>query len=184
MSTTSKTSKTSKTSAASKVNMVNNCNPDTGVSLCIPRVFNNIGWFRIKKVMISCDWGFIDRVDVIPCGAHKRAFIHFAPGKWNMRSSEARDVLEALKVGGEVQIVYEEGKPWFWKIRASGSKKPEEAPKARPRPAVKISTQIESSGFKSYDATAQQDEELREVVASIESKVPSYDDIITLPSEE
>lgn len=177
-------STTSKTSTASKVNMVSNCNPDTGVSLCIPRVFNNIGWHRIKKVMISCDWGFIERVDVIPCGAHKRAFIHFAPGKWNMRSSEARDVLEALKVGGEVQIVYEEGKPWFWKIRASGSKKPEEAPKARPRPAVKISTQIEPSGFKSYDVTAQQDEELREVVASIESKVPSYDDILTLSSEE
>jgi len=177
-------STTSKTSTASKVNLVSNCNPDTGVSLCIPRVFNNIGWHRIKKVMISCDWGFIERVDVIPCGAHKRAFIHFAPGKWNMRSSEARDVLEALKVGGEVQIVYEEGKPWFWKIRASGSKKPEEAPKARPRPAVKISTQIEPSGFKSYDVTAQQDEELREVVASIESKVPSYDDILTLSSEE
>ena len=123
MSTNSSTSKTSTSPNTSATNMVNNCNPETGVSICIPRVFNNIGWRRIKQVMISCNWGYVERVDVISCGKYKRAFVHFTPGKWNKRSPEATRVLESLKNGDEVHVIYENDKPWYWKIRASGSKK-------------------------------------------------------------
>lgn len=111
-----------------------NSDPNKGVSICIPRVFNNIGWRRIKQTFIDLRWGFIDRVDVIPCGKFKRAFIHFAPGKWNVRDSEAATALTSLQNGDEVKVLYDE--PWFWKISISDSEKPKESPKPARRPKV------------------------------------------------
>ncbi len=112
-----------------------NSDPKNGISICIPFVFANIGWRRIKEVFIALRWGFIERVDVIPCpGGNKRAYVHFAPGKWNMRSRHAREALSALQNGDEVKVLYDE--PWFWKISISGSVKPDEAPK--PRVAAKV----------------------------------------------
>ena len=68
-----------------------------GVSLCIPRVFANISWYRIKQVFIALNWGYVDRVDVIPSGGTKRAFVHFAPGRF----TETK-VLEALCEHGKL----------------------------------------------------------------------------------
>jgi hypothetical protein len=102
-----------------------------GVSLCIPRVFNNIGWRRIKRAFIALNWGFVERVDVIPSGGTKRAFVHFAPGKFT-----ADTVLTALCEGKQVKVVYDE--PWYWNIALSRSKKPDEAPKPAQRPQVQI----------------------------------------------
>jgi len=111
-----------------------NSDPNQGISICIPRVFNNIGWRRIKQVFIDLRWGFIERVDVIPCGKFKKAYVHFGAGKWNMRDRRARTALTSLQNGDEVQIMYDE--PWFWKISISSSVKPAEAPKPAPRPKV------------------------------------------------
>ena len=120
-----------------------NGDPATGVSLCIPRVFNNINWRRIKQVFIDLRWGHVERVDLVPKGTFKRAFVHFAPGKWNMRDQEAMKVLEALKAGTEVKIVYDE--PWYWKIGLSRAKKPAEAPKPKPRPVVQVGATMDAS---------------------------------------
>ena len=114
-----------------------NCDPAKGVSLCIPRVFNNIGWRRIKQTFIDRRWGFVERVDVIPMGSYKRAFVHFAPGRWNEGDRDAAAALDALRAGDEVKIVYDE--PWYWKIGISRAEKPDEAPKPKPRPTVQIS---------------------------------------------
>lgn len=105
-----------------------------GVSLCIPRVFANISWYRIKQVFIALNWGFVERVDVIPSGGTKRAFVHFAPGKFT-----ATKVLEALCEGKQVKIVYDE--PWYWQISLSRSAKPAEAPERKQRPKVEITAQ-------------------------------------------
>ena len=102
-----------------------------GVSLCIPRVFANISWYRIKQVFIALNWGFVERVDVIPSGGTKRAFVHFAPGRFT-----ATKVLEALCAGKQVKIVYDE--PWYWQVSLSRSPKPEEAPERKQRPKVEI----------------------------------------------
>ena len=107
--------------------------PSKGVSLCIPRVFANISWFRIKEVFIALNWGYVDRVDVIPSGGTKRAFVHFAPGRFT-----ATKVLDALCCGKQVKIVYDD--PWFWKISLSRSEKPEQAPERPKRPKVEIDT--------------------------------------------
>ena len=117
-----------------------------GVSLCIPRVFNNIGWRRIKRVFIALNWGYVDRVDVIPSGGTKRAFVHFTPGKFN-----ATNVLEALCVGQNVKIVYDD--PWFWNISLSRSPKPDEAPKPPQRPEVQISKAPALTRQSNADAT-------------------------------
>jgi len=108
-----------------------------GVSLCIPRVFANISWYRIKQVFIALNWGFVDRVDVIPSGGTKRAFVHFAPGKFT-----ATKVLEALCEGKQVKIVYDE--PWYWQISLSRSAKPDEAPERKQRPKVEIASSAQA----------------------------------------
>ena len=127
-----------------------NSDPAKGISLVIPRVFNNIGWRRIKQIFISLGWGFVERVDVtpdgrIPKGRYKRAFVHFAPGKWNTRNPEAMAVLDALRNGQLVNIIYDE--PWFWKVGISGSKKPTDAPpRPKSRPEVVTESKPTSSG--------------------------------------
>jgi hypothetical protein len=133
MSSCSENKTTTVTTRSDEIRAANS-DPNQGVSICIPRVFNNIGWKRIKQVFRDLRWGFIDRVDVIHCGKFKRAYIHFAPGKWNMRDSRARGALTSLQNGDEVKILYDE--PWFWKISISNSVKPAEHPKPTPRPKV------------------------------------------------
>ena len=123
-----------------------NSDPAKGISLAIPRVFNNIGWRRIKQIFISLGWGFVERVDVISVqgGKAKRAFVHFAPGKWNTRNPEAMAALDALRNGQVVKIIYDE--PWYWKVGISQSKKLLEAPRPKSRPEVVTESKPTSSG--------------------------------------
>ena len=111
-------------------------NPEIGISLCIPRIFNNISWRKIKEVIIACGWGYVERVDVIHKGSHKRAFIHFKAGGWNTRNAEAMKILKAFQEGKTVTVLYDD--PWYWKISLSRSHKPAEQPEPRRRPAVAI----------------------------------------------
>ena len=123
----------SKYSATQQANFTKNSDPQQGISLCIPRVFNNIGWRRIKKHIIEANLGYVERVDVVPVaeGKYKRAFVHFAPGKWNMRDATARDALKALQEGNKIKLEYES--PWYWLVGISGAARPAEAPKPRER---------------------------------------------------
>jgi len=120
-------------SVQQQANFAKNSDPEQGISLCIPRVFNNIGWRRIKQHIIEAELGFVERVDVVPVagGKHKRAFVHFAAGKWNMRDATARAALLALQEGKKIKLEYEE--PWYWLVGISGAARPAEAPKPRER---------------------------------------------------
>ena len=118
---------------------------DMGVSLCIPRVFNNINHRRIKQWFIKNlrQWGFIDRVDLVPVfkqgnQVHKRAYIHFAPGRFNMRADDGNgnNILDSFIAGDTIQVVYDE--PWFWKLSLSRSERPLEAPKPYAKPSISI----------------------------------------------
>lgn len=149
-----------KYSAKQQANFVKNSDPMQGISLCIPRVFNNIGWRRIKQHMIDANLGFVERVDVIPVagGAYKRAFVHFAAGKWNMRDETARTMLTALQEGKRIKLEYDE--PWYWLCGISGAERPAEAPKPRER---KMRIQLADMKPKNtdYALDAQPDEEMR-----------------------
>lgn len=148
-------------SATQQANFAKNSDPAQGVSLCIPRVFNNISWKRIKGHMIDANLGFVERVDVVPVAGKnfKRAFVHFAAGKWNMRDPTARAALKALQEGNKIKLEYEA--PWYWLVGISGAVRPAEAPKPKQRKTrIDITTTSKPAAKASYDLSAQQDEEL------------------------
>ena len=153
-------------SAQQQANFATNSDPSQGVSLCIARVFSNIGWRRIKQHMIEANLGFVERVDVIPVYkngkmVHKRAFVHFAAGKWNMRDETARQALKVLQEGKKIKLEYES--PWYWLVGISGAERPAEAPKPRER-TVKIDLAPAAAPAEEkaeYDTSAQNDEEMR-----------------------
>jgi len=148
-------------SAQQQANFAKNADPAQGVSLCIPRVFNNISWKRIKGHMIDANLGFVERVDVVPVPGKnfKRAFVHFAAGKWNMRDSTARAALKALQEGNKIKLEYES--PWYWLVGISGAVRPDEAPKPKQRKTrIDLTTTSKPEAKASYDLSAQQDAEL------------------------
>ena len=90
-------------------------------SLCIPRVFANIGETRIRQVFDELALGKIYRIDIIErksdnCDVYKRVFIHF--DKW-FNNSEAQSTRLRLISGKDIKIVYDN--PWFWKVSANRS---------------------------------------------------------------
>jgi hypothetical protein len=130
------TQQTSTTKLSREQIRAQNSDPNHGVSLCIPRVFSNISYRQIFKVFCDARLGFVERVDVIRTADAKRAYIHFKAGGWNMRDKFARETLTALQGGDHLEMLYEEGKPWFWKVVVSDSERPSEAPKMKPRPGI------------------------------------------------
>ncbi len=137
-------------------NFANNSNPSKGISLCIPRVFNNITHKRVKQHMIEANLGFVERVDLIHMGDFKRAFVHFAPNKWNMRDTEARNALTALQSGKKIRIEYES--PWFWLVGISGAVRPVETPQHKPhKRKIKIDIITESNKPLKYNLALQPD---------------------------
>ena len=166
-------------SATQQANFAKNSDPAQGVSICIPRVFNNISWKRIKGHMIDANLGFVERVDVVPVAGknYKRAFVHFAAGKWNMRDSTARAALRALQEGKKIKLEYES--PWFWLVGISGAARPAEAPKPKQRKTkIDLSPSTEAESKASYDLSAQQDEELAPPKLTRQSNMPNLDDPI------
>ena len=147
-------------SAQQQANFAKNSDPAQGVSICIPRVFNNISWKRIKGHMIDANLGFVERVDVVPVAGknYKRAFVHFAAGKWNMRDATARAALKALQEGKKIKLEYEA--PWYWLVGISGAARPAEAPKPKQRKTKIDLSPTKAESKASYDLSAQPDEEL------------------------
>lgn len=87
-------------------------------SLCIPRVFANIGESRIRKIFNDLDIGIIDHIDVIAKTGEKgekfnRVFIHFK--RW-FDNEDANNSRERLLNGKEIKVIYDD--PWFWKVSA------------------------------------------------------------------
>ena len=182
-STTSADTKTQTQVKSKSENFAHNSLNSNGISLVVPRVFPNWNYRKIKQVFIQCGWGYVERVDVVPVGRipkgrFKTAFVHFRPNSWNNRDRQARDVLEKLSQGPQhnVQITYDE--PWFWKVFISSAERPDEAPKAPPRPAIKLGEAVALTVDTSvgrhdhmedvaedsvdYDRSVQNDEEMRD----------------------
>lgn len=111
--------------------VAHNSDPKNGISLCIPRVFNNIGWKRVKRHMIEANLGFVEAVHLIPRGQFKRAYVHFRANSWNMRDPVARQALTALQNGQKIRIEYDA--PWYWEVSISRSERRAEAPKPKER---------------------------------------------------
>ena len=99
-------------------------------SICIPRVFANIRWKRVKAVFDQLGLGEIDRIDMVQRTADdgsnfQRCFVHFKTWADTENARAVREQLDAE--GGEIKIVYDE--PWFWKCFKSRVARPDQAPK-------------------------------------------------------
>ena len=95
-------------------------------SLCIPWVHTNITEERIRGVFEAIGFGDIQRIDIVKKTdrndrEHLRVFVHFSAWHDNEAAQKARQMLLNQQ---DIKIVYDD--PWFWKIWASKSTKPED----------------------------------------------------------
>ena len=109
-------------------------------SICIPRTFANTTREKVQSVFDELNLGEVKRIDMIdrtsPDGSEvKRIFIHFTAWNTDEQSTIARN---RLLNGGDIKIVYDRPRPWFWKASALKS------PPAR-KPAVKKGAYIDYS---------------------------------------
>lgn len=105
-------------------------------SICIPRVFKNISEKRIRAIMYSLKFGFVERVDMVAKTNQKgdefwRVFVHFS--SWNGGNDSAMQVQAKLDSGDQVKIVYDS--PWYWMISKSKTERPEQR-RTRPAPFI------------------------------------------------
>ena len=100
-----------------------------GVSICIPRVFKNIGKERILGVLEKEGLGEIMRIDLLSVNERFNiAYVHFKENSWR-----EQDVLDALVQGDSVKLYYEDGKPWYWKLSISKARRPKHQGERRRR---------------------------------------------------
>ena len=92
------------------------------LSICIPRAFKNTSSQRVFETFRRLNFGFIDGVDIVPKTAENgeeyvRVFVHFT--RWNHNNPEAKKFREQIVKGEQVNILYDQPKPWFWKCSLS-----------------------------------------------------------------
>jgi len=149
---------------------------EIGVSLCIPRVFNNINHRRIKGWFIKNlrGWGFVERVDLVPVfkngkQVYKRAYVHYAVGRFNMRATDedGTNILQTFVDGSIIEVTYDD--PWFWRLSLSRCARPDEPPSPYKQnlatPRIKrrqvIDLKEAASSKLEHETDLQPDEELR-----------------------
>lgn len=130
--------------------------PKSSPSLCIPRVFSNITWQRVKETIEELELGVIDRVDMVnktnaKGEKFKRVFIHFK--QWSDDSS-VEEVRCKLLSGDQIKIVYDE--PWFWKVSMSKVERPnfEKKPASKKDQPKRKKTTARIKDFKTSDMIA------------------------------
>ena len=110
------------------------------LSICIPRAFKNTSSQRVFETFRRLNFGFIDGVDVVAKTAENgeeyvRIFVHFT--RWNHSNPDAKKFREQIVKGEQVNILYDQPKPWFWKCSLSRLSRllPREPVEAAPVPA-------------------------------------------------
>ena len=117
------------------------------MTLCIPRVFSNIGEKRIRSVFYALKLGHIGRIDIVSKISERgekfnRVFIHFE--RW-FDTANAHSALKLLREGKDIKVIYDE--PWFWKV--STYRKPAHVTKA---PVISAAPDI-SNQQATYDSS-------------------------------
>lgn len=95
---------------------------DDPLSICIPRAFKNTSSQRVFETFRRLNFGFIDGVDVVAKTAENgeeyvRVFVHFT--RWNHSNPDAKKFRQQIVKGEQVNILYDQPKPWFWKCSLS-----------------------------------------------------------------
>lgn len=94
------------------------------LSICIPRVFNNITKSKIRFVFNKLNIGQIERIDIISYISKStkvnRVFIHFNSLYNTKNSNKICNILN--NDNGIFKVIYDT--PWFWKCFKSKIPKP------------------------------------------------------------
>ena len=115
---------------------VRNSSDKDGITLCIPFVFKHITKKRVFAVFRAQKVGHIERIDIVSKDEkHNRVYVHFAPGRWNMRHQDSIDVLLNMKASIPWIVPYSH--TGYWKVWISNSAKPELNAEAQIVPRVK-----------------------------------------------
>lgn len=90
-------------------------------SICIPRVFPNISEGRVFAIFRALQVGFVDKIDMVPRKGkdgkdYNMVFVHFR--NWFVDNETAHCMRQRLLAGEQVKVVYEDPKPWYWKVHA------------------------------------------------------------------
>jgi len=125
------------------------------LSICIPRAFKNTSSQRVFETFRRLNFGFIDGVDVVAKTTENgedyvRIFVHFT--RWNHSNPDARKFREQIVKGEQVNILYDQPKPWFWKCSLSRltrliPREPAAAAEVQPVPAPTPPMPARSSTF-------------------------------------
>jgi hypothetical protein len=120
------------------------------MSICIPRVFDNITEDRVRNVFGKLDIFTIERVDMVKRSNEKgekfqRVFVHIKD--WS-NSANALKAKGRLLEGKELKIVYDD--PWFWKVSLNTwTQKPKPSVVYDRKPKIRIEFDEEDNRQKS-----------------------------------
>ena len=137
--------------------------PVSQPSICIPRVFPNITWHRVKSVFEELGFGSVEKVDMVsktsPDGKPiKRVFVHF--NEWATDNPEVNHARAQLLAGDFVQVTYDQ--PWFWRCYKSNIPRPDVSKKetkttqrtTKKATGFKIVTKTTPDGWKTKERVA------------------------------
>ena len=97
---------------------------------------NQLNWRDVKRAFIEADLGWVERVDLIPSGKYKKAFIYYEPNKWNLAQKQAE--YEHLQGGNSVRVYYQENRYFNTRISTTKRTTREEALKRTPQVRVEM----------------------------------------------
>ena len=85
-------------------------------TICIPKVELKLKKNDILTIFQKYHLGKIKKVDLIPFGKFKKAFIHLNWDLSNQKSKQVRDLLLNKK---SIKIIYNYNNGWYWICSAS-----------------------------------------------------------------
>jgi hypothetical protein len=97
---------------------------------------NQLNWRDVKNAFIEANLGWVDRVDLVPAGKYKKAFIYFEKNKWNRANKDGE--YQHLQQGHAIRVYYQENRFFNTKISVVKRTTREEALQRLPRVRVEI----------------------------------------------
>jgi len=109
---------------------------DTNGVILFTTAPNQLNWRDVKRAFIEANLGWVERVDLIPSGKYKKAYIYFEADKWN--TEEKNGEYEHLQQGNSIRVYYQEKRYFNTRISSARRSTREEAIKRVPKVRVEI----------------------------------------------
>lgn len=95
---------------------------------------NHMNWRSVKAAFVQANLGWVERIDLMPAGNYKKAYIYFEIGSWNM--NDKREEYDHLKNGGALRVYYREGQ--YFNVKISNSRRVSWEEAVQRRAGVKV----------------------------------------------